>query len=197
LTNALSTINASIVEIILLTSDRYQQIETSSSLARVLSTITRHFDEFTKEIHQNRQRIHDGLHFVEQVLRLCAIFDDFFVCLQSFVNNDYDATIKQNLLVISNRIGEIHQDFIRRLTNNDFNDYQDKFLVLAKSVANTTALYVLKAKELASRVQEQTLVNDIIFKATQCALATSQLVACTKVNNNIIIGSFTLTTTVC
>ena len=53
-------------------------------------------------------------------------------------------------------------------------------LSLAKTVANNTAALVLKAKTVASKCEEYTQ-NRVIGAATQCALATSQLVACAKV----------------
>ena len=58
---------------------------------------------------------------------------------------------------------------------------QDTLLALAKAVANTTAALVLKAKGVAGQCDNQGDQNAVIGSATQCALATSQLVACTKV----------------
>lgn len=60
-------------------------------------------------------------------------------------------------------------------------------LSLAKAVANTTAALVLKAKNIAATCDDQQTQNKVIGAATQCALATSQLVACAKVNNSFII----------
>lgn len=54
-------------------------------------------------------------------------------------------------------------------------------LGLAKAVANATATLVLKAKNVASTTEDQGLQNKVIGSATQCALNTSELVACTKV----------------
>lgn len=54
-------------------------------------------------------------------------------------------------------------------------------LGLAKVVANTTAALVLKAKNIAATCDDQAEQNRVIGAATQCALATSQLVACAKV----------------
>lgn len=55
-------------------------------------------------------------------------------------------------------------------------------LALAKAVANTTAALVLKAKNIAATCKDdQQAQNRVIGAATQCALATSQLVACAKV----------------
>ena len=55
-------------------------------------------------------------------------------------------------------------------------------LALAKAVANATAALVLKAKTVASTTEDQAMQNKVIGSATQCALNTSQLVACTKVS---------------
>lgn len=59
--------------------------------------------------------------------------------------------------------------------------FQETLLALAKAVANATAQLVLKAKSVASTTEDQGLQNKVISSATSCALATSQLVACTKV----------------
>ncbi len=52
---------------------------------------------------------------------------------------------------------------------------------LAKAVANAAAMLVLKAKNVAQVAEDTILQNRVIAAATQCALSTSQLVACTKV----------------
>lgn len=52
---------------------------------------------------------------------------------------------------------------------------------LAKAVANAAAALVLKAKNVAQRAEDSALQNRVIAAATQCALSTSQLVACTRV----------------
>lgn len=53
---------------------------------------------------------------------------------------------------------------------------------LAKAVANAAAALVLKAKTVAQRTEDSGLQTQVIAAATQCALSTSQLVACTKVS---------------
>lgn len=58
---------------------------------------------------------------------------------------------------------------------------QDIMMNLAKAVANSAALLVLKAKNVAQVAEDTALQNRVITAATQCALSTSQLVACTKV----------------
>ena len=58
---------------------------------------------------------------------------------------------------------------------------QDTLIALAKAVASATATLVLKAKEVSNKCESQADKNAVIGSATQCALAASQLVACTKV----------------
>lgn len=60
---------------------------------------------------------------------------------------------------------------------------------LAKAVANAAAALVLRAKNVAQKSEDTAQQNRVIAAATQCALSTSQLVACTRVS----IGSDGLT----
>lgn len=59
--------------------------------------------------------------------------------------------------------------------------FQDVLMNLAKAVANAAAMMVLKAKNVAQFSEDSVLQNRVIAAATQCALSTSQLVACAKV----------------
>uniref|UniRef100_A0A8C4V1S1 Talin 1 n=1 Tax=Falco tinnunculus TaxID=100819 RepID=A0A8C4V1S1_FALTI len=58
---------------------------------------------------------------------------------------------------------------------------QDMLMHLAKAVASAAAALVLKAKNVAQKTEDAALQTQVIAAATQCALSTSQLVACTKV----------------
>ena len=60
----------------------------------------------------------------------------------------------------------------------------DVLMQLAKAVASAAAALVLKAKSVAQRTEDSGLQTQVIAAATQCALSTSQLVACTKVSPN-------------
>ena len=186
LTSELSTINASAAHIIILISDlNHRNFDYQHLLSTAILTITNNLNEFCKEIYVYINLINDKTNLIEQVHRLCLTYNDLLTCLKTLSENNYDSTIRQNILLTGSRLGEINQDLIRRLTINDYDcsiDYQDKLLTLAKAVANTTALFVLKAKDIAANRHEQHIVNEIISTATQCALATSQLIACTKVN---------------
>ena len=58
---------------------------------------------------------------------------------------------------------------------------QETFMGLAKMVASATASLVIASKAVANQCESQHGVNEVIAQVTQCALSTSQLVACTKV----------------
>lgn len=62
---------------------------------------------------------------------------------------------------------------------------------LAKAVANAAAMLVLKAKNVAQVAEDTVLQNRVIAAATQCALSTSQLVACAKVQGCVWVISVT------
>ncbi|XP_010776085.1 talin-1-like [Notothenia coriiceps] len=57
----------------------------------------------------------------------------------------------------------------------------DMLMQLAKAVASAAAALVLKAKNVAQKTEDSAQQNRVIAAATQCALSTSQLVACTRV----------------
>lgn len=64
---------------------------------------------------------------------------------------------------------------------------QDMLMQLAKAVANAAAALVLKAKNVAQNTEDSAQQNRVIAAATQCALSTSQLVACTRVSRPPVI----------
>ena len=89
---------------------------------------------------------------------------------------------RQTLLSAASRVGEASDRVLYTIGEEDVTDRERKDLVLglAKTVANSTAALVLKAKHVASECDNYNQTR-VINAATQCALATSQLVACAKV----------------
>lgn len=67
------------------------------------------------------------------------------------------------------------------------NHSQDILIQLAKAVATSTAALVLKAKHLSSECDDKQAQDNVIHSATQCAFATSQLVACARVCSELFI----------
>ncbi|XP_068598204.1 talin-2a [Brachionichthys hirsutus] len=89
---------------------------------------------------------------------------------------------RQTVLTAAGSIGQASGDLLRQIGENETDErFQDILMNLAKAVANAAAMLVLKAKNVAQVAEDTGLQNRVIAAATQCALSTSQLVACAKV----------------
>uniref|UniRef100_A0A6Q2ZB11 Talin 2a n=1 Tax=Esox lucius TaxID=8010 RepID=A0A6Q2ZB11_ESOLU len=92
---------------------------------------------------------------------------------------------RQTVLTAAGSIGQASGDLLRQIGENEtderFQVSLDVLMNLAKAVANAAAMMVLKAKNVAQVAEDTVLQNRVIAAATQCALSTSQLVACAKV----------------
>ncbi|KAJ8392765.1 hypothetical protein AAFF_G00072490 [Aldrovandia affinis] len=89
---------------------------------------------------------------------------------------------RQNLLQAAGNVGQASGELLQQIGENDANQrFQDMLMQLAKAVANAAAALVLKAKNVAQKTEDSAQQNRVIAAATQCALSTSQLVACTRV----------------
>ncbi|XP_028426455.1 talin-2a isoform X2 [Perca flavescens] len=89
---------------------------------------------------------------------------------------------RQTVLTAAGSIGQASGDLLRQIGESEADErFQDILMNLAKAVANAAAMLVLKAKNVAQVAEDTVLQNRVIAAATQCALSTSQLVACAKV----------------
>ncbi|XP_039565975.1 talin-1 isoform X4 [Passer montanus] len=89
---------------------------------------------------------------------------------------------RQNLLQAAGLVGQTSGELLQQIGESDTDPrFQDMLMQLAKAVANAAAALVLKAKNVAQKTEDTALQTQVIAAATQCALSTSQLVACTKV----------------
>ncbi|XP_077174041.1 talin-2 isoform X2 [Paroedura picta] len=89
---------------------------------------------------------------------------------------------RQTVLTAAGSIGQASGELLRQIGENETDErFQDVLMSLAKAVANAAAMLVLKAKHVAQVAEDLVLQNRVIAAATQCALSTSQLVACAKV----------------
>uniref|UniRef100_A0A8C9VV10 Talin 1 n=1 Tax=Scleropages formosus TaxID=113540 RepID=A0A8C9VV10_SCLFO len=89
---------------------------------------------------------------------------------------------RQNLLQAAGNVGQASGELLQQIGESDADPrFQDMLMQLAKAVANAAAALVLKAKNVAQKTEDAALQNRVIAAATQCALSTSQLVACTRV----------------
>lgn len=115
-----------------------------------------------------------GEQLLDAARKLCSAFSDLLNAVQPQSN-----TSRQSLLNAASRVGEASRRLITEISDGR-DESKDTLLTLAKAVANTTAALVIKAKSVAATVDKQQQ-SAVIGAATNCALATSQLVACTKV----------------
>ncbi|XP_013858220.1 talin-1 isoform X2 [Austrofundulus limnaeus] len=107
---------------------------------------------------------------------------------------------RQNLLQAAGNVGQASGELLSHIGETDtdpqfqlrgkgsfrrrtpsYVQMMDMLMQLAKAVANAAAALVLKAKNVAQKAEDSTQQNRVIAAATQCALSTSQLVACTRV----------------
>uniref|UniRef100_A0A8C6KCU1 Talin 1 n=1 Tax=Nothobranchius furzeri TaxID=105023 RepID=A0A8C6KCU1_NOTFU len=89
---------------------------------------------------------------------------------------------RQNLLQAAGNVGQASGELLSHIGETDTDpQFQDMLMHLAKAVANAAAALVLKAKNVAQKTEDSAQQNRVIAAATQCALSTSQLVACTRV----------------
>ncbi|KAM8871447.1 talin-1 isoform 2-T2 [Synchiropus picturatus] len=89
---------------------------------------------------------------------------------------------RQILLQAAGNVGQASGELLSHIGETDTDpQFQDMLMQLAKAVANAAAALVLKAKNVAQKTEDSTQQNRVIAAATQCALSTSQLVACTRV----------------
>ncbi|XP_076020392.1 talin-1 isoform X2 [Genypterus blacodes] len=89
---------------------------------------------------------------------------------------------RQILLQAAGNVGQASGELLSHIGETDADPhFQDMLMHLAKAVANAAAALVLKAKNVAQKTEDSAQQNRVIAAATQCALSTSQLVACTRV----------------
>uniref|UniRef100_A0A8C2DHT6 Talin 1 n=1 Tax=Cyprinus carpio TaxID=7962 RepID=A0A8C2DHT6_CYPCA len=96
---------------------------------------------------------------------------------------------RQNLLQAAGNVGQTSGELLQQIGESDLTNLficvcvcvQEMLMQLAKAVANAAAALVLKAKNVAQKSEDSAQQNRVIAAATQCALSTSQLVACTRV----------------
>lgn len=145
----------------------------------------------------------DGDDLMGAAKHLCTAFSDLLAATEPQSREP-----RQHMLTAASQVGSASHRVLYTIGEEEVADKerQDILLGLAKSVANTTAALVLKAKNVASKCPDQTTQNrvslpldlrlfhsctniapppppviQVIGAATQCALGTSQLVACAKV----------------
>lgn len=166
----IAAMNAATAQIITLTSGEMDYI----GVEEAIHSITTNLPEMTQSVKMIAALSPTGDQLLDAARKLCTAFTDLLNAVQPQAN-----TNRQNLLNAASRVGEASRRMITEISDGK-DQSKDALLTLAKAVANTTAVLVIKAKSVAATVDQQQQAA-VIGAATKCALATSQLVACTKV----------------
>lgn len=151
-------------------------------ITHAVSQITETIPEVTKEVRLLAALMDDdgdnGNKLLDTARKLCKALSDLLNAAEPQQGGS-----RQNLLNAASRVGEASGKVLTTIGEDtpENRDMHDMLLALAKAVANTAAALVLRAKSIASECEDDDLSKKIIEAASQCALATSQLVACTRV----------------
>ncbi|XP_014214953.1 talin-2 [Copidosoma floridanum] len=114
---------------------------------------------------------------------LCFALTDLLTALEP-----HSTETRPNLLNAATYVGEVSYEVLLNTGTENVVDRetQDAILSYAKIVANTMAVLVLKAKNMANNCGDSATQNHVVAAATDCVLVTSQLVACTKVVSSTV-----------
>ncbi|KAI1290436.1 Talin-2 [Halotydeus destructor] len=177
----LSNINAATAQMITLTSVPEEEMD-HPALEEAITAVTSNLPEVTRDVKVIAALMEDddkGDRLIDATRRLCSAFTDLLNAAEPNAKSP-----RQDLLSAASKVGEATQYLLYTIGEEDEYDREtaDILLSLAKGIANTTAALVLKAREVATQCEDEPILqNKVISAATQCALATSQLVACAKV----------------
>ncbi|VDL72796.1 unnamed protein product, partial [Nippostrongylus brasiliensis] len=119
---------------------------------------------------------------VEATRKLCGAFGDFLHA----VNPEHEEK-RTTVLAAAGRVGDFSQQVINTMDEptQEQSYFHDHLVQKAKNVATSTAQLVLRAKTISADCEEPVLQEKVIHSATQCAFATSQLVACARVSHAV------------
>lgn len=151
-------------------------------ITHAVSQITETIPEVTKEVRLLAALMDDdgdnGNKLLDTARKLCKALSDLLNAAEPQQGGS-----RQHLLNAASRVGEASGKVLTTIGEDtpENRDMHDMLLALAKAVANTAAALVLRAKSIASECEDDEMGRKIIEAASQCALATSQLVACTRV----------------
>ncbi|XP_071942853.1 talin-1-like isoform X3 [Antedon mediterranea] len=177
----LSAMSAATAGVISRTSAPGDEIDYNAVGSHV-TTISTNLSELTKGVKMLSSLLEKDGDGGDDILNAARSLMDAFSDLLKAAEPD-STEPRQNLINAANKVGEAQNRLLKSL--GDVGDvdpkFQDALLGLAKAVANATSDLVMKAKNVAGQADNQDKQNKVIGSATQCALHTSQLVACTKV----------------
>ena len=202
-TTHLASMNAATAQVV--TASSQQDEVDHEAVGAAVSQITQSIPEVTKEVRLIAALMEDengGDKLLDATKKLCTAFSDLLKAAEPESKEP-----RQNLLNAASRVGEASGHVLITMGEETIENRElhDMLLGLAKgmytadgnihkhtkilvnlfffilAVANTTAALVLKAKVIAADCEDDAMRNKVISAASQCALATSQLVACARV----------------
>ena len=152
-------------------------------IGAAIATITSNLPDLSKDVKMIAALMADnerGTDLIDAARRLCRALDEML----RGIGPDSKMP-RKDVLQSASRVGETTHQILAELCKVDEFDKEtyDILLRIAKGIATAAASLVLKAKDIANQVEEHSpeVKNRIINTAKQCALASHQLVACTKV----------------
>lgn len=183
ISSQMAALNAATAQFVTLTGIPEEDVH-HPALEAAIHAITENLPDMSKDVKALASLMEDddrGERLIEAARSLCHAFSDLLKAAEPATK-----VPRQNLLNAAGKVGEATSNLLYTIGEEDEIDKEtsDILLSLAKSVANAAAALVLKAKDCASKCDEQSSQN-VISSATQCALATSQLVACAKVKREL------------
>ncbi|UXI17836.1 polycomb complex protein BMI-1 [Sarcoptes scabiei] len=175
----MAALNAATAQVLTLTSVPEEEVD-HPALGAAINTITTNLPAMAKDVKVIAALTDDhdrGDKLMNAARNLCNAFSDLLRAAEPSNN-----VPRQNLISAANKISDATYSVLHNIDDDNIDrEVSDTLLSLSKPVANTTAELVRKAKDVASRCDNQAAKNRVISAATQCALATSQLVSCAKV----------------
>ncbi|XP_078388745.1 talin-2 isoform X2 [Cetorhinus maximus] len=146
-----------------------------------ITTISSNLTEMSKGVKMLAALMDDDVGSGQDLLRAARTLAGAVSDLLKAVEPSSGET-RQTVLTAAGSVGQASGDLLRHIGESETDErFQDVLMNLAKAVANAAAMLVLKAKNVAQVAEDTVLQNGVITAATQCALSTSQLVACAKV----------------
>uniref|UniRef100_A0A146KWR6 Talin-1 n=3 Tax=Lygus hesperus TaxID=30085 RepID=A0A146KWR6_LYGHE len=174
----LAAMNAATAQVVTLTSGPADEVD-HTAMGAAITTITTGLPEVSRGVRMIAALVDDssGDKLLDATRKLCTAFTDLLKAAEPTTKEP-----RQKLLEAASRVGEASHRVLTEIQEEDegLRGAQDTLLRLGKDVANEVAALVLRGKSVAS-ILDQPDQNRTIGAATQCALTTSQLVACAKV----------------
>ena len=175
----LSAASAATAQLITLTAVPDEEMD-HPAISQAVQTVTFNLPDIAKDVRVVAHLMEDEEkreHLLDAARKLCAAFSDLLSAAEPGTRIP-----RQSLVSAASRVGEATKSLLSQIQGPEWDkETSDILLSLAKAVANSAAVLVLKAKDVAAECEDQTTQNRVISSATQCALATSQLVATAKV----------------